>query len=373
MAVRYAGAGTAPAFAFTGTGLDDATAGGTPIYGGMVFTVEIDGNGTPDTFKWRIGAGSWTTSVPITGAAQALAYGFTVTFAALIGHTVTDSWASTSVGGNINTTIAGDTRLDIVDNLKVQLVNAGWTEASGATGDWYLNSGTTPEGHNMQVRLLDPGSGNCAQIFILNQAGTLAPTQCTYLLAGAAKIYQVLANAYQFFCFVPGSSVARQYMGAGVADVFSFLALDNCSWMGGNTSGDAITVVHSSFNNGPHNGFTGSTHYGGTPAVILHNSQWSAAETSSGLELWHGDGGRHASPLVYRCWDGTTIMEDARLCLAVSSTGEPYMVGQLWDAFWSYDVWNSGAYVTYDGKQFMAVTHQGSVIEQRGTLFIYAP
>ena len=78
---------------FTGGGLNDLTAGGT--YSGTVpatFTVEIDGTGTPDTFKWRKDAGSWTNTVAITGAAQTLSDGVTVTFAATTGHTLANYW-----------------------------------------------------------------------------------------------------------------------------------------------------------------------------------------------------------------------------------------------------------------------------------------
>ena len=79
---------------FTGTGLDDLTSGG--VYNGATnstYTVEIDAEGAPDTFRWRKGAGAWTAAVPITGAAQTLAEGVTIAFLATTGHTLTDSWA----------------------------------------------------------------------------------------------------------------------------------------------------------------------------------------------------------------------------------------------------------------------------------------
>jgi hypothetical protein len=84
---------TVTAAVFTGTGLDDLTAGST--YTGDTngnYEVEIDATGTPDTFKWRKDAGAYTTGVAITGAAQTLAEGVTVTFAATTGHTLGDKW-----------------------------------------------------------------------------------------------------------------------------------------------------------------------------------------------------------------------------------------------------------------------------------------
>ncbi len=80
---------------FTGTGLNDATYGGT--YSGTVnrtYRVEIDATGTPDTFRWSEDGGStWKASgVSITGSAQTLSYGVTVTFTNTTGHTVGDYW-----------------------------------------------------------------------------------------------------------------------------------------------------------------------------------------------------------------------------------------------------------------------------------------
>lgn len=87
---------------FTGTGLDDATSGGT--YSGTVlknYVVRIDATGTPDTFEWSDDGGATfgTTGVSIVGGAMALELGVTVTFAATTGHTVGDQWAFTGGTG----------------------------------------------------------------------------------------------------------------------------------------------------------------------------------------------------------------------------------------------------------------------------------
>ena len=80
---------------FTGSGLNDLTVGGT--YSGaspLDYKVEIDGTGTPDTFKWSDDGGiTWDAStVSITGSAQTLNNGVTVTFGATTGHTSTNNW-----------------------------------------------------------------------------------------------------------------------------------------------------------------------------------------------------------------------------------------------------------------------------------------
>jgi hypothetical protein len=88
------------AVTFTGTGLDDCASGGT--FSGSVdtdYVVEVDGTGTPDTFRWSNDGGlTWNTStVNMTGSAQTLENGVQVTFTATTGHTVGDQWAFTAI------------------------------------------------------------------------------------------------------------------------------------------------------------------------------------------------------------------------------------------------------------------------------------
>ncbi len=82
---------------FYGTGLNDMTNGG--AYVGAIerrYLVEIDAvvlPAGPDTFRWSDDGGiNWTNGVVITGAAQVLSNGVTITFAAIFGHTLGDYW-----------------------------------------------------------------------------------------------------------------------------------------------------------------------------------------------------------------------------------------------------------------------------------------
>jgi len=81
---------------FTGAGLNDGTFSGTYTGSTVLSTyeVEIDSSvASPDTFKWRKDAGSYTTGVSITaGVAQTLAEGVKITFAAADGHTLGNKW-----------------------------------------------------------------------------------------------------------------------------------------------------------------------------------------------------------------------------------------------------------------------------------------
>ncbi len=78
---------------FKGTGLNDGVLG--VVFTGAAsayYEVEIDAVATPDTFRWRKNGGAWTEDVAITGAAQTLDEGQTITFGATTGHTLGDLW-----------------------------------------------------------------------------------------------------------------------------------------------------------------------------------------------------------------------------------------------------------------------------------------
>jgi hypothetical protein len=100
---------------FTGVGLDDFSNGGE--YTGdvdIVYEVEIDGTGTPDTFKWsKDGEVQTPATINIDGSDQALDNGVTIKFNATTGHTLGDKWTFTaraadpiSVQKNVETLIS---------------------------------------------------------------------------------------------------------------------------------------------------------------------------------------------------------------------------------------------------------------------------
>lgn len=74
-------------------GLNDVTPSGTYTgTGNALFDLEIDGIGTPNTFRWRIDGGTWTSGVAMTGSAQSLQDGISTTWGSTIDHTNNDYW-----------------------------------------------------------------------------------------------------------------------------------------------------------------------------------------------------------------------------------------------------------------------------------------
>lgn len=116
--------------AFTGTGINDMTTSGTPVAVAS-YLVQIDTAGTPDTFEWSDDGGTtFTTGVAITGSAQLLNNGVSVTFAATTGHTVGDNWTFSAVSTTINPPIIksigltlGASYVPILSSFEVDLAN----------------------------------------------------------------------------------------------------------------------------------------------------------------------------------------------------------------------------------------------------------
>lgn len=142
---------------FTGSGLDDLTASGSfdELTGETDYVVEIDGEGTPDTFKWSNDDGTtWeATGVEATGEAQELENGISITFAADTGHTLGETWSFTAsmttnpiLGLHTLITDAGATKELRVQTTTLEYNNSGtWTsiDAGFTTGldTWFTQAG----------------------------------------------------------------------------------------------------------------------------------------------------------------------------------------------------------------------------------------
>ncbi len=131
------------AVTFTGAGLNNMTAGGS--FSGTTalrYKIEIDGTGTPDAFKWSDDGGtSWdANAVAITGSAQTLNNGVTVTFATTTGHTVGNYWTLLNGKSRIEITSNPDTT-DFTDvtpvgfSINEQALHRSFIDC-GFIGDW---------------------------------------------------------------------------------------------------------------------------------------------------------------------------------------------------------------------------------------------
>jgi hypothetical protein len=104
------------------------------------------------------------------------------------------------------------TRADWVTNMINALLAAGWTQISGSGTDRVLGSGTTPDNLKYKVRIWDPGSGNCARVGLRNWNETLLDDYNAAFCYPGGVTWKVVASAYQFFAWVPGSTAGRTFV-----------------------------------------------------------------------------------------------------------------------------------------------------------------
>lgn len=163
------------------------------------------------------------------------------------GGTIVNTTFTTTVG----------TRQEIVTALETHLTTAGWTVISGSgTGTVVMKSATTaaPKSNSIRVRLLEVGSGNCAQVKIENDAGTLT-SQAHYLLPSALKVFRIIACKYNFFVFNAATTTARSFLAAGTLHIPSHLeglTTADLGWIQGNGESDSDTSIQVSFRTVPY-------------------------------------------------------------------------------------------------------------------------
>jgi hypothetical protein len=121
-------------------GLNDMTVTG--VYTGdktRTFVVNIDGTGTPDTFKWSEDGGvTWNSTANILFAKCYLPYGIILNWAATTGHTATNTWTFTCTAMAVSTNhqkvtlssipVSSDTGPGQVDYKNIYRTTAGGTD-----------------------------------------------------------------------------------------------------------------------------------------------------------------------------------------------------------------------------------------------------
>jgi hypothetical protein len=253
-------------------------------------------------------------------------------------------------------TFDGSTRLSIVDGLKAALVDAGWSVASGSSGDWKLNSGITPSGHQIRIRLYDPGGTNqSARARLMNVSETIAPAQDVFLRAVSGRVYRWFANPYQFFVIAPGTVAPGSYLAGGIPWLPSFLSPANVGWLGCSAMSDTDTSDRHSFrasNIAPY-------HESVAVAAIYGASGWGAASLGNvGIAMagWRVSG---TSSMLRQWIDGSVAILDPLIGWGPTGAGDTArLIGQLWDAIVVEGDWPMDAIINFDGKQWWCIYYR---------------
>lgn len=175
-----------------GSGLDDVEFFGSyTAPDRRLWTVTIDGVGSPNTFGWGTdAAGGYavtTHAVPITGALQTLSYGVSVRFASTTGHTLNDIWDASAAPNNDMTRRGVAARGTIT--AATPCVNGGFPNCNvilTSEDDVQVSPSTTLENHALVVRNAD----SLAQLYRL----ALAYDGTAYSFGLPGQLFSFSAN-----------------------------------------------------------------------------------------------------------------------------------------------------------------------------------
>jgi len=173
-----------PSPTFNGSGLDDMSTKATFTGSGVKdYRVEIDSEGTPDTFKWSNNSGStWeATTVNITGELQTLEDGVQIIFNATTGHTSGEYWDfSTAISVTENQISIQINWSDLDDDVMVVPLQS----IDGVNYTRFINDSDTSVSRSVGISKSTQSTGSIIE--------TLNGVRCNYL---RLKVYVENAEA----------------------------------------------------------------------------------------------------------------------------------------------------------------------------------
>lgn len=284
-----------------------------------------------------------------------------------------------SGGTLVNTTFTGDTRQAIVTGLEAALASAGWSTISGGgSANVKMESAATPSGFKVRVRLIEPGSGSCAQIKLLDSTESFTQTGAFYLNPGASKTFRVIACRYQFFIFVPGPIVSREFAAVGCPYIPAAYTgvINQAFWAHGNAINDGDTTLRNSFRTRMHS--SGANNELPNQCYLVNSSFWeinnnaNANQGSSNLVV--PSGGSHLVLGGYRWHDGNGLLTEPLIAYGDVTNGEPKIRGQLWNALLSTTPQTIESSFSISGNSFFVISNDtGTTQHAPGSLLLVIP
>lgn len=293
-------------------------------------------------------------------------------------------------GTNVNTTFANTsspTRREVVDGIVAALTTAGWSTVSGGgTGDVLMESATTSQSLKIRVQVKDPGSGSTARLYLKSGISSAAGTFGCGLLPEASKTWRVIANRYQAFIFVPGSTKARDFVAFGnlhIPVTFSAQILE-CGWMWGSANSDSDTTTRPHFRTTLGANINFST---AEMCFILNGNMFETgngtnynSSTAFGLPTMVYPQQTNISlgnvAYAYRWHDDSSLIFEPLLAFGCNINDEAKIRGQLYDAIVITEPMNGGTELVFDSHNFYSITHNNVGYangSSRGTLLVVIP
>jgi len=251
------------------------------------------------------------------------------------------------------------TRAAWVTNMINALLAAGWTQISGSGTDRVLGSGTTPDNLRYKVRIWDPGSGNCARVGLRNWNGTLLDdSNAAYCYPGGLT-WKVVASAYQFFAWVPGSTAGRTFVMATAPKLEPALNynITDAALLASNDQGDTSTAYRNTLRT--------NTYCDSRVGIILNNDAlFNFVQNNTRNLTLNVPAGSNGN---FREWiDGSRDVLEARVRFHPTALAK--WLGYLWDAMLVYAVMAPDQTVTWDGRTWISLTANNTEDQALGTV-----
>lgn len=288
-----------------------------------------------------------------------------------------------------NTTFVPTNKQNLIDNIETVLLAAGWTTISGhGTTTLIMQSATTPQGLNMQMKFKDNG-GTCVTLSLQNVAGTKVGTNSTttgvQLNPGASsKTYRVVANKYQCFIWTASPTPAREFAAFGVPSLPSFLTgvITEAMWLQGNGISDSSATLGTALRTSLQSYTPGVGNFA-TQQLLVNSNLWqldanaNPGNQNGGFCLINTGMYIMDNLRAYRWHDSSALLIDALMAWGLTSAvDEAKIRGQMWDAMVSSESYSGDITTIADGHNWIVITdlQNGSASGQpRGTLFIAVP
>jgi hypothetical protein len=251
------------------------------------------------------------------------------------------------------------TRADWVTNMINALLAAGWTQISGSGTDRVLGSGTTPDNLKYKVRIWDPGSGNCARVGLRNWDETLLSDNNAAFCYPGGLTWKVVASAYQFFAWVPGSTAGRTFVMATAPKLEPAVNynITEAAFFASNDNGDTSTASSATLR-------TNSYCTSRVGIILNANALFNGFQDLTRNLMLHTPAGTYGD---FREWiDGSRDVLEARVRFHPAAI--PKWLGYLWDAMLLYTSMSPDQTVTWDGRTWISLTANNTSDNSLGTV-----
>lgn len=290
---------------------------------------------------------------------------------------------ATLFSGTIVTgTFTGNTKQAIINGIQTVLTSAGWTVVSGGTStNLLMQTVITPAGQGaLQARFrFKDNAGTCCTISLENTAGTVLGSNNTtngiHLLPGASRVFEVIANPYQFVVFVPGEfNIARDFAMGGVnAIVGPLTGITAAGFLKGNSVSDSSTTIPFNWRNNigiAQNQVPNFQAMWNASLLDNANNTQNSANAAGCIELWVtvpacvglvGGLTTTNNLIAYRWANGDNFSSDPLISWALTLiSDEPLVRGQLWDSIVIHDSVVGDTTASFSGHNWINITNSES-------------